>query len=88
MSESKGKVTHTKKIQRSDGVEERLDKLVTSIPIDCLDEEGRGLLQYWCIEDFDYAYIDWKNDELVMVYSTYHGYTVDDDRTEPDNVPS
>lgn len=84
MGEIKGKVIHTKKIQRSDGVEDRLDTLTTSIPFDCIDDEGLGILQYWCIEDFDYAYIDWHNMEIVMVYRTYHGYKVDNDSPEAD----
>ncbi len=48
------------------------DTLTTKIPLDCIGEEGLKALAYWYVEDFDYAYIDWEKDEVVLTYKAYH----------------
>ena len=67
-----GKVKHKKKIVRSDGEIVQTDSLTTTIPLDAIDEDGVSLLDYWWVEEFDRAYIDWKNYQIVLDYKTTH----------------
>lgn len=64
-----GTVAHGKKVDMNNL---QVDTLMTKIPLDCIGEEGLKLLAYWYVEDFDYAYIDWEKDEMVLTYRTLH----------------
>lgn len=64
-----GNVVHSKEVDVNNV---QKDTLITNIPLDCIGEEGLKLLAYWYVEDFDYAYIDWDKDEIVLTYKAYH----------------
>ena len=50
----------------------RTDSFSATIPLDIFSEEALGLLRYWCIEDFDCAFIDWEKHEIRLHYETEH----------------
>ena len=62
-----GKVVHSRKVE---GLQ--TDSFTTSIPLDFLSADGVKLLSHWCVEEFDRAYVDWENGEIVLVYKTEH----------------
>ena len=47
MNEAKGSVEHERIIK--DGLQS--DVLTTRIPLECVDDNGLRLLDYWCVED-------------------------------------
>ena len=68
MDTAKGKVEHKRIIKN--GIQR--DIFTTRIPLDSVDDKGLSLLGYWCVEDFDKAWVDFKNDEFVLEYETIH----------------
>lgn len=66
------KVEHNKIISKNENGYCQIDKFKTTINLDILREEDKDLLRYWCIEDFDRAYISWKDNQLILDYQTVH----------------
>ena len=50
----------------------QFDRLTTRISLRALADKVVELLDYWCVSEFDSAYIDWSNYELVLAYETEH----------------
>ena len=65
-----GKVKHKCELM-GDG-DLQVDTFITKIPLECLPDEGIGLLNYWCVEEMDRAHIDWENGCFVLEYTTEH----------------
>lgn len=68
MNEAKGSVEHERIIK--DGLQS--DVLTTRIPLECVNADGLRLLDYWCVEDFDYAYINREDGEYILVCEIQH----------------
>ena len=64
-----GTATHSTKI---DSGCYQVDKIKVNIPLSLLTEEAQNLLNYWCVEEFNFAEIDWAEDEIVLYYRTSH----------------
>ena len=78
-----GKVVHTTTVD-AEGLQ--TDRFRVTIPIGCLEEATQDKLFYWCVEEFDFAFIDWGEGVIKLYYKTEHylpeGYEpeeVDDD---------
>lgn len=67
-----GEITHNRVIEG----DVQTDRFSTKIPLSVLSDEAQDLLNYWCVEEFDYAYIDRKTDLLVLV-ATHEGVLPD-----------
>lgn len=67
-----GTVEHKREMFKEDGKYRQDDTLTTKISMDALQDKSKYLLNYWWVEDFDCAYIDWDKNEFVMVYRTKH----------------
>ena len=65
-----GQVVHQRELM-GDG-DLQVDTFITKIPLECLSDEGIGLLNYWCVEEMDRAFVDWKNGFFVLEYTTEH----------------
>lgn len=65
-----GQVVHQRELM-GDG-DLQVDTFITKIPLECLSDEGMGLLNYWCVEEMDRAHIDWENGVFVLEYTTEH----------------
>ncbi len=67
-----GKTEHKRVITKEDGAYIQFDYLTTRIHLNALTDDSVDLLNYWCIEDFDRAFIDWEKYEIVLIYSAKH----------------
>lgn len=65
-------VDHDKTVSKDEQGYYQVDNFKAKINLDILREEDKDLLRYWCIEDFDRAYIDWGKNQLILDYSTLH----------------
>lgn len=63
-----GKVIHTKTIK--DGLQ--TDRIRICVPLSALSEEAQATLDYWWVEEFDYAFIDWNEGLIKLYYKTEH----------------
>ena len=64
-----GKVDHTRTVD-TEGLQ--TDRFRVSIPIDCLEDAVQDKLLYWCVEEFDFAFIDWNEGIIKLYYKTEH----------------
>jgi len=48
------------------------DTIEVKVPLSLLTEEAQNILDYWCVEDFNSAEIDWFEDEICLRYKTFH----------------
>lgn len=58
-----GEVTHSRVIEG----DVQKDRFSTKIPLSILADEAQELLDYWCVEEFDYAYLDRESGLIVLV---------------------
>ena len=63
-----GIVTHTRTVK--DGLQ--TDRIRVCVPLSALSEEARTTLDYWWVEDFNYAFIDWEEGLIKLYYRTDH----------------
>ncbi len=64
-----GKVDHTRTVD-TEGLQ--TDRFRVSIPIECLEETTQDKLFYWCVEEFDFAFMDWAEGVIKLYYKTEH----------------
>ncbi|MCQ5128807.1 hypothetical protein NE562_03990 [Butyricicoccus faecihominis] len=67
-----GEVTHSRVV---DG-DLQTDRFSVKIPLSVLSDEAKDLLDYWYVEEFDYAYLDRESGLLVLV-ATHEGVLPD-----------
>lgn len=68
-----GSVEHERRISKENGTYIQDDILTTRIPFHALELKSRDLLDYWGVDDFDYAYIiNGEKPEIVLDYKTSH----------------
>lgn len=60
------------------------DRIKVSIPISALSDDAQKLLDYWLVEEFDYACLDWQDGEIRLYYRTSHHLPTDYDVDELD----
>lgn len=58
-----GEVTHSRVIEG----DLQTDRFSVKIPLSVLSDEAQALLDYWCVEEFDYAYLDRESGLIVLV---------------------
>lgn len=74
-----GEVTHSRVVEG----DVQKDRFSTKIPLSVLSEKAQNLLDYWCVEDFDYAYLDRETGVIVLV-ATHEGILPDG--YEPESI--
>ena len=65
-------ITHSRVIER----DLQIDRFSVKIPMSVLSEKAQKLLDYWCVEEFDYAYLDRETGVIVLV-ATHEGILPD-----------
>ena len=72
MSLANSTVEHRRSISKEENQYVQADTLTTKISLYSLENKSKFLLDYWWVEDFDRAYIDWENHEIVLVHTAEH----------------
>jgi len=72
MSFPGGTTEHQRAITKEDGNYIQFDYLIARVSLNALTDNAVALLDYWGVEDFDRAFIDWENYEIIFVYRTEH----------------
>ena len=72
MSLANSTVEHRRSISKEETQYVQTDTLTTKISLYSLENKSKFLLDYWWVEDFDRAYIDWENHEIVLVHTAEH----------------
>lgn len=67
-----GTTEHKKVITKENGNYIQFDYLTTKISLNALADNAVALLDYWGVEDFDRAFIDWKNYNIILIHRTEH----------------
>ena len=63
-----GEVAHSRVIEG----DLQIDRFSTKIPLSAISDEAQELLDYWCVEEFDYAYLD-RESGLIVLVATHEG---------------
>lgn len=66
---SLGDAVHTRTVD-AEGLQ--IDRIRVSIPISALSQDAKALLDYWWVEEFNYAFIDWNEGLIKLYYKTQH----------------
>ena len=81
ISNDLGTATHTSEVEE---YRIQTDRIKVSVPLSALSEEAKKLLDYWLVEEFDYACLDWQDGEIRLYYKTAHYLPAEYDDEEVD----